>query len=41
MLLRDFVPEYHHAKFGGAWATNKEETQGGNTKSIFCKNSPA
>ena len=25
-LLRDFVPEYHHAKFGGDWATNKGET---------------
>ena len=24
--LRDFVPEYHHAKFGCNWATNKGET---------------
>ena len=22
-LLRDFVPEYYHAKFGGNWTTNK------------------
>ena len=26
--LRDFVPEYHHAKFGCNWTTNKEETEG-------------
>ena len=26
MLSRDFVPEYHHAKFGGDWTTNKGET---------------
>ena len=22
-ILRDFTPEYHHAKFGGNWITNK------------------
>ena len=27
-LLRDFVPEYHHAKFGCNWTTNKGETEG-------------
>ena len=27
--LRDFVPEYHHAKFGCNWTTNKGETEGG------------
>ena len=26
MLLRDFVPEYHHTKFGDNWKTNKGET---------------
>ena len=25
-LLRDFVPEYHHANFGCNWTTNKGET---------------
>ena len=28
-LLRDFVPEYHHAKFGYNWTTDKGETEGG------------
>ena len=28
-LLRDFAPEYHHAKFGCNWKTNKLETEGG------------
>ena len=28
-ILRDFVPEYHHAKFGGNWTTNKGKTEGG------------
>ena len=28
-LLRDFVPEYHHAKFGCNWITNKGETEDG------------
>ena len=28
-LLRDFVPEYHHAKFDCNWTTNKGETEGG------------
>ena len=28
-LLRDFVLEYHHAKFGCNWKTNKGETEGG------------
>ena len=27
-FLRDFVPEYHHAKFGCNWTTNKGETEG-------------
>ena len=27
-LLRDFVPEYHHAKFCCNWTTNKGETEG-------------
>ena len=27
--MRDFVPEYHHAKFGCNWTTNKGETEGG------------
>ena len=27
-LLRGFVPEYHHAKFGCNWTTNKGETEG-------------
>ena len=26
-LLRDFIPEYHHAKFGCNWTTNKGETE--------------
>ena len=29
-LLRDFVQEYHHAKFGCNWTTNKGETGGHN-----------
>ena len=24
--LRDFIPEYHHAKFGCNWTTKKKET---------------
>ena len=28
-LLRDFAPEYHHAKFGCNWTANKGETEGG------------
>ena len=28
-LLRDFVPEYHHARFSCDWTTNKGETKGG------------
>ena len=28
-LLGDFVSEYHHAKFGCNWTTNKGETEGG------------
>ena len=27
-ILRDFVPEYHHAKFGGNRITNKEKIEG-------------
>ena len=23
MVLRDFVPEYHHAKLSGDWTTNE------------------
>ena len=30
-FLRDFVPEYHLAKFGCNWTTNKGETGGGGT----------
>ena len=26
--FRDFVPEYHHTKFGGNRTTNKGETEG-------------
>ena len=26
--MRDFVPEYHGAKFGGNWTKNKGETEG-------------
>ena len=37
MLLRDFVPGYHHAKFGDDWTTNKGETG----QSIFYQKSPA
>ena len=28
-FLRDFVSEYHHAKFSCNWTTNKRETEGG------------
>ena len=28
-VLRDFVPECCHAKFGGNWTTNKGEAEGG------------
>ena len=28
-LLGDFVPEYHHTKFGGNLTTNKGEVGGG------------
>ena len=38
LILRDFVPEYHHAKFGGNWTTNKGKTEGA---FIFYQNSPA
>ena len=31
-LLRDFVPEYHHAKIGCNWTINKGETEGGGAK---------
>ena len=27
---RDFVPEYHHAKFGGSWTRNEGDTEGQN-----------
>ena len=29
LLLRDFVSENCHAKFGGNWTTHKGETEGG------------
>ena len=29
LILRDFVPECHLAKFGGNWITNKGKTEGG------------
>ena len=28
-ISKDFVPEYHHAKFGGNWTTNIGKTEGG------------
>ena len=28
-ILRDLAPEYHHAKFGGNWKTNKGKTEEG------------
>ena len=37
MLFKDFVSEYHHAKFGGNWTSNKGETWG---QPIFYQNSP-
>ena len=33
-LLRDFVPEYHPAKFGCNWTTNKREKGGGGAQPI-------
>ena len=27
-ILRNFVPEYLHAKFGGTWNANKGKTEG-------------
>ena len=30
-ILRDFVPEYHPAKFGRNWTTNKGKIEGGDT----------
>ena len=35
-LLRDFVPEYHHATFGCNWTTNKRETEGGGGREKQC-----
>ena len=26
-ILRDFVSEYHHAKFDGNWTANKRKTE--------------
>ena len=45
-LLRGFVPEYHHAKFGCNWITNKGETEGGGghivpPKPIWFQKTPA
>ena len=34
LTLRDFVPYYYHAKFGGDWITNKGET-GKNVPSLY------
>ena len=34
-ILRDFVPEYHHATFGCNWTTNKGETEGGTNEYIY------
>ena len=27
LIFRDFVPEYHNAKSGGNWTTNKGKTE--------------
>ena len=37
MVLRDFLSEYHHAKFGCNWTTNKGETEGGRQPIWFQK----
>ena len=29
-ILRDFFPEYYHAKFGGTWTTSKGKTENRN-----------
>ena len=29
LFLRDFVPYYYDARFGGNWTTNKAEVEGG------------
>ena len=38
-ILRDFIPEYDHAKFGGNWTTNEGKTLC--PQSIFYQNTPA
>ena len=45
-ILRDFVPEYHHANFGGNWTTKKEKQRGAQyapppPAPIFYQNNPA
>ena len=44
-ILRDFVPEYHHAKFGGSWPQIKEKQRGAPLcplpQPIFYQNTPA
>ena len=34
-ILRDFVPEYHHAKFCGNWTTNKRKQRGHNVPPTY------
>ena len=48
VILTSYVPEYHHAKFGGKWTTNKGKTKGGTVyilpkykQFIFYQSSPA
>ena len=42
-ILRDFVPEYHHAMFGDNWTTNKGKTERWHNvpQPIFYQNTPA
>ena len=40
-ILRDFVPEYHQAKFGCNWTTNKGQTEGAQcAPSLYGSNRP-
>ena len=39
-ILRDFVSEYKHAKFGGNWTTNKEERRGHKGASLYGSKRP-
>ena len=34
-ILRDFVPECHHARFGGNWTINKGKTEGHNVPPAY------